>query len=222
MNKFHLSNKVIRNYGAMAIALTVSVFLLINILCYCYYSKDNSDFIPYTLKNYRLLVIPVMSFFCVYFPINKMIKNHIPEDICCKNRKEIYNFMEQFISTSTSRVTIVSNSLNWLNELEAKNVKYEIFKKINAGIQIEIIVSDIQANLENELKSHHALIYKRELRPMSRFTVINSSKPNAAKLAIAKGSIPNHMISVYTYNDNSHIIDLALDMICQTKGENHQ
>ena len=130
MDKFHLSNKAIRNYGAIAIALTVSAFLLINIICYCYYSKGNSDFILYALNNYKLLSIPVMSFFCVYFPINKMIKKHISEDICCKTREEIYEFMENFIRKSTSRVTIVSNSLNWLNELEAKNVKYEIFKKI--------------------------------------------------------------------------------------------
>lgn len=209
----NVSNEKIRKY--CHIVMTIIVFIIqIMILLIKYHTSEN--LLTEIMDSISTIAITCVA---VFLGVKRVVHKIIPPTIVCSTNDEILKFMTSFIKDATSTVTIASNSMNWLSEdsndsTETKNLKKELLNIINNKKNVEIIANRIPSELNFDTNIQ---IYKRNIVPLSRFTIINSSRSNAAKMAIAKGALPNHQISVYTYDNNEHIINLALDIIQQAK-----
>ena len=207
------SNNQIRKYAHWC---TSGLFLLLltTIFLFLFLSKHISyDF----FINAFLIIITIA--FSILGVVKNIIHTHIPIENVCKTREEINKFMVNFISRATGTVTIVSHSLRWLCSDDANCVLKKIESMAQDGTKFEIITTaDLDKTLTDIFEKHSAIkLFKRTIQPRSRFTIINSTKSDAAELAIAHGSIPNHKISIFNTSESKHILNLALDTIEQIK-----
>jgi len=202
-------------------------FLVFAILCIVYAYLDGFEVsAPVTVQNSLLKLVlntipsilaTIISFWAIYFALinRKMVGFYNPEllpDVQINQTKaQTYKFMKDFISQASSSVAIVSNSLRWLEDENAKDVIAAINEK---GSSVEIITpKPLSSILQEKLSKASLIVTGSDLPPMARFTLINANSPANMQLAISLDAHPNHQIVVYDNSSGAHIISLASDLV---------
>lgn len=125
--------------------------------------------------------------------------------------------MKDFISHGSS-VTIVSNRLAWL--LDAPQVQEKMVDLARKGTQFEILTSRaVEDKLKDKLRAAGVrfFIINDGGVPEARFTLVNADRSGAEKLAIARGTHPNHEVTIFDNSSGPQIIGLAKDIVRKSK-----
>jgi hypothetical protein len=134
-----------------------------------------------------------------------------------KDRNATFQFMEDFISHGSS-VTIVSNRLGWL--LDAAKVQETMVALARKGTQFEILTArPVEDNLKHRLRAAGVrfFVMRDDSVPEARFTLVNADRSGAERLAIARGTHPNHEITVFDNASGPQIIGMAKDIVRKSK-----
>lgn len=112
-----------------------------------------------------------------------------------------------------STVTIVSNRASWL--LRAPAVIETITQKSRAGVLVEVIVSGFDSTeLRRRLLDAGVAVYETGgPPPEARFTLVNGGRSGAEVLAIARGTHPDHEVTVFDTSSGPQIIAMAKDIV---------
>ncbi|UVS60214.1 MULTISPECIES: hypothetical protein [Nitrosomonas] len=142
---------------------------------------------------------------------------YLPEVEINKEEGETLEFMKRFIKSGSS-VTIVSNRLAWLRK--SAPIKDAIIQMAKDGTSLEIITpSEVADDIKKPLVDAGVIFYvtKEKVPPDARFTLVDGSRSGAEKLAIARGSHPEHEITIFDNNSGPQIIAMAKDIIRKSK-----
>jgi hypothetical protein len=142
---------------------------------------------------------------------------YLPDIKVNPNSAATNQFMKEFIVHGSS-VTIVSNRCAWL--IGAMEVQQTIIEKSRLGTYFEIITSQpVDATLQRKLNSAGVRFFvtNDHVAPEARFTLVNAGRSGAERLAIARGTHPNHEITIFDNSSGPQIIALAKDIIRRTK-----
>jgi hypothetical protein len=159
------------------------------------------------------VVIEIASI--VFFIVKKGL-SYLPEVVTNKTPEETKQFLEKFISSGSS-ATIYSSRVSWLigNERLLKILS----EKISKGLRVEIVTAqEIDPSIKKNLPNAKFYLSNEKNPPDARFTLINGDRNGAERLAIAKGSHPNHEITIFDTNSGPQIIGMAKDLIRKSKG----
>jgi hypothetical protein len=163
-----------------------------------------------------LLVGVVIEIASIVFFIVKKGLSYLPEVVTNKTPEETKQFLEKFISSGSS-ATIYSSRVSWLigNERLLKILS----EKISKGLRVEIVTAqEIDPSIKKNLPNAKFYLSNEKNPPDARFTLINGDRNGAERLAIAKGSHPNHEITIFDTNSGPQIIGMAKDLIRKSKG----
>lgn len=145
------------------------------------------------------------------FVITKKGLKYFPKVHHNKSEEDTIQFMNKFISSGTSAI-IVSNRASWMDTREFLEILHARCKK---DVLFKIITAqDLPDSLKAKLPSNNIEYYVTKLLPPeSRFTLLNSNRTGAERLAIARGTHPDHEISVFDSNSGPQVIAMAKDIV---------
>lgn len=164
-----------------------------------------------------LLTTQVAEVISVVLMIGRRGLLYLPDIRTNSTAAETDSFMKDFIAHGSS-VAIVSNRMAWL--IQANEVQEEIVRRAQAGTRFDIITSQpVVAPLRERLETSGVRFFVTGLDdiPEARFTLINADRSGAERLAIAKGTHPNHEITIFDSNSGPQIIGLAKDILRKSK-----
>jgi lysylphosphatidylglycerol synthetase-like protein (DUF2156 family) len=138
------------------------------------------------------------------------VENHKTEDVTL-------SFMKDFV-TSGSTVQIVSSRLSWIRN--SQDLIEAVKKKAREGAFVEIftpnpVENDIRADLEKA--GIRFFVTNETTAPEARFTLVNGNRSGAERLAIARGSHPDHEVTVFDNHSGPQIVGMAKDIIRKSK-----
>jgi hypothetical protein len=142
---------------------------------------------------------------------------YLPDVRNDRDRNATFEFMKDFIAHGSS-VTIVSNRLAWL--LDAPHVQEKMLELARKGTHFEILtVRAVDDKVKVRLRASGVqfFIMNDETVPEARFTLVNADRSGAEKLAIARGTHPNHEITIFDNSSGPQIIGLAKDIVRKSK-----
>ena len=142
---------------------------------------------------------------------------YLPDVEIDKSEQDTLRFMQNFISSGSS-VTIVSNRVAWLKKSEP--IARDIGDMARRGTLLEIItplpvVPEIKEPLEQA--GVKFFVTQETQPPEARFTLVNGQRSGAERLAIARGSHPDHEITIFDNNSGPQIVAMAKDIIRKSK-----
>jgi len=200
-------------YVFLSILVATAMISLLGI-SYVWFWKDAPQDLPHLEWLLGIVIAEVVG---VVIMVAKRGLKYLPDVTIDKNEKDTLDFMAKFTSFGTS-VVIVSNRVSWLGR--GDKLLEELNKKAQSGTHIEIITpSIVQDKVRLPLENAGVKFYVTKERnpPESRFTLINSDRSGAEKLAIAKGVHPDHEITVFDMNSGPQIIAMAKDIVRKSK-----
>ena len=180
-------------------------------LIWVWFFEGNCDELPYLGYLITAIVIELAG---ITFFVAKKGLSFLPKIVTNKTKDETKDFLEKFISSGSS-ASIYSSRVSWLigNEALLKVLR----EKIEDGLKVEIITSgEINSDIRANLSKAHFYVTNEE-SPFARFTLINGERSGSERLAIAKGSHPNHEITIFDNNSGPQIIGMAKDLIKKSK-----
>jgi hypothetical protein len=138
------------------------------------------------------------------------VKNH-------KKEADTLSFMKDFIA-SGSTVQIVTNRFAWIEN--SPTLLNEVASMAQNGTLIEVItpglvIDSIRTVLENA--GVHFIVTNEKVFPDARFTLINGNRGGAERLAIARGTHPDHEVTIFDNHSGPQIIGMAKDIIRKSK-----
>jgi hypothetical protein len=142
---------------------------------------------------------------------------YLPEVHINSTAEQTAQFMEEFISHGSS-VTIVSNRLGWFQD--AAGVQLKMVERAQKGTRFEIITAQqLDPVLMQRLQEAGIRLFTTNdaAAPEARFTLINADRSGAERLAIARGTHPNHEITIFDNGSGPQIIALAKDIVRKSK-----
>ena len=173
---------------------------------------DSSLSLPYLETLVVTLLIEAIS--CVFMFARKGL-GYLPQVVTNKTKEQTIKFLEDFISSGSS-ASIYSSRVSWL--IGNKPLQEILNKKIEEGLKVEIITSnEINEEIKVNLPKASFFVTRELVSPSTRFTLINGERSGAERLAIAKGSHPNHEITIFDTNSGPQIIGMAKDLIRKSK-----
>jgi hypothetical protein len=95
-----------------------------------------------------------------------------------------------------------------------------MIERSQKGARFEIITAQqVDASLRKRLQpvGVHFFVLNDHTAPEARFTLINAGRSGAEKLAIARGTHPNHEITIFDNESGPQIIALAKDIVRKSK-----
>lgn len=198
------------------ILIATAALVLIGLGKLWFFPSDNSSDLPYLGGLITALIFEVIAVVIAF--VRKGFK-YIPHVESHKDEAKTMQFMEEFIAKA-STIQIVSNRVSWLKRSPAILKKVE--EKANEGNLVELFLSfepddDIRVQLEQAGVHFH---YCPTLSPEARFTLINGGRSGAERLAIARGSHPDHEVTVFDNDSGPQIIGMAKDIIKARRGNN--
>jgi len=205
-------NKIVKHiiYTLLVILFSTAVLTLYGIYFSWANSKNELPFLNILIPS---IIIESAAIFFLF--VKKSLK-YIPEVLINESIQDTTIFMKNFISTGTT-VTIVSNRVSWL--FSNDDLINHLKNKIDEGIKIEIITPSELSNEHKEKLNKAIFINSKEnMSPYSRFTLINGDRNGSEKLAIAKGTHPEHEITIFNSTSGPQIIAMAKDIIRKSKG----
>lgn len=193
---------------------TATAILTIAGLAYLWFGAKWKEAPPYLGWLLSILLAEVIG---VVVMVGKRGVGYLPDIQVNRNTAETDSFMKDLVAQGSS-VTIVSNRLAWL--IDAKEVQREIARRSESGTLFEIITSrPVVATLREPLERVGVRFFVTGAHdvPEARFTLINANRSGAERLAIAKGTHPNHEITIFDSNSGPQIIGLAKDIVRKSK-----
>jgi hypothetical protein len=88
------------------------------------------------------------------------------------------------------------------------------------GTQFEILTAQaVENNFKRRLRAAGVRFFVMNdgMTPEARFTLVNACRSGAEKLAIARGTHPNHEITIFDNSSGPQIIGLAKDIVQKSK-----
>ena len=164
-----------------------------------------------------LLVLTVAEAVGTIMMFGKRGIYYLPDVRKDRDREATFNFMKDFISHGSS-VTIVSNRLAWL--IDATPVQHKMIELAQKGTRFEIFTAQpVENDLKRKLSAGGVrfFVMNAESTPEARFTLVNADRSGAEKLAIARGTHPNHEITIFDNSSGPQIIGLAKDIVRKSK-----
>jgi len=134
-----------------------------------------------------------------------------------KKEEDTLAFMDTFIA-SGSTVQIVSSRLSWIKN--SQDLFEHVQNKATEGTLVEVITPrNVPDDIRQPLTTAGVRFYttKEDMPPEARFTLINGNRSGAERLAIARGSHPEHEVTVFDNSSGPQIIGMAKDIIRKSK-----
>lgn len=202
-------------YVFLCIVAATAVIVLAG-LCYLWFYTDNKSISDLPHLKY-LLVALIAEVVGVVIMIARKGAKYLPHIECHKKELETLKFLKDFVA-SGSTAQIVSSRLSWIKN--SQELVDAVTNKALEGALVEVITpqpveNDIRSPLENA--GVHFFITGENLPPEARFTLINGNRSGAERLAIARGSHPEHEVTVFDNNSGPQIIGMAKDIIRKSK-----
>lgn len=200
-------------YIFLAIFTATAVLTIVG-LGYLWFGGKWTEAPPYLAWLLSILLAEVIG---VVIMVGKRGLLYLPDIQVNRSTAETDSFMKDFVAHGSS-VTIVSNRLAWL--IDAAEVQQEVAKRARSGTRFEVITSQpVVARLREPLEAVGVRFFVTGPNdvPEARFTLINADRSGAERLAIAKGTHPNHEITIFDSNSGPQIIGLAKDIVRKSK-----
>ena len=170
--------------------------------------------LPYLGTLVTTLIVEAIA---VVFAFVKSGLRYLPRVVSYKTEKETFKFMCEYIKQGTS-VTIVSNRLTLLTR--SNDFYNGVLREAQSGKRFEIITPrPIDGNIRNTLGQAGVvfIVTSENASPEARFTLINGERAGAERLAIARGTHPEHEVTIFDSNSGPQMIALAKDIIRKSK-----
>lgn len=185
-------------------------------LCYLWFFNDTQSKSDLPHLKYLLIAL-IAEVIGVVMMIARKGAKYLPHIECHKKESETLKFMKDFV-VSGSTAQIVSSRLSWIKN--SQELVVAITNKADEGSLVEVITPqpveiDIRSPLENA--GVRFFTTGENLPPNARFTLINGNRSGAERLAIARGSHPEHEVTVFDNNSGPQIIGMAKDIIRKSK-----
>jgi hypothetical protein len=170
--------------------------------------------LPYLNVLFTSLIVEAIA--VVFLFVKRGIK-YLPDTETNKNEAETFRFMCDFVKRGTT-VTIVSNRLSLLTQSPS------FFKEVQEGAlngkQFEVITPkpvDEKVRTPLARAGVRFIITNEDFPPEARFTLVNADRAGGERLAIARGTHPDHEITIFDSNSGPHMIAMAKDIIRKSK-----
>lgn len=160
-----------------------------------------------------LLSLVIAEVVGTIFVLARQGVRYLPEVQSYDSAAKTAQFMEEFIAHG-STVTLVSNRLAWLRD--APTVQAKMVSLAEKGTRFEIFTAQsVDPALRRKLQAAGIRFFLSEdgAVPEARFTLVNADRSGAEKLAIARGTHPNHEITTFDSSSGPQIIGLAKDIV---------
>lgn len=205
--------KLVKHVLYTFLAITaITALVTISGICYAWY-KSPAEELPYLKWLISSVLIEIAG---VIFLLAKNGMKYLPEVVTHKTKEDTQQFMEEFILSGSSAV-IVTNRASWL--INNDKLIAKLNGKISGGVNIEFITPQpLSDAVISKLKGAKFQVTNEETTPETRFTLINANRSGAEKLAIARGTHPNHEITIFDANTGPHILGMAKEIIRKSKG----
>ncbi|WP_084031840.1 hypothetical protein [Desulfonatronum lacustre] len=205
----------------IALYAFIIIFCLTNLLAlaglgYLWFSPGASALtdLPYLDKLVTAAILEIIVVVIVLvtkgFRYLPEVENHNTEDMTL-------SFMKKFVS-SGSTVQIVSSRLSWIRN--SKDLMDTIKKKAKDGACVEVITPNpVEDEIRNDLEQDGIVFFvtNESTSPEARFTLVNGNRSGAERLAIARGSHPEHEVTIFDNHSGPQIVGMAKDIIRKSK-----
>lgn len=164
-----------------------------------------------------LVTAAILEVITVVIMLAKKGFRYLPHVEIHKTETDTFSFMRDFV-TSGSTVQIVSSRLAWIRN--SKELMDAVKKKAKEGASVEVITpSPVEVEIRNDLERVGVSFYvtNEDTAPEARFTLVNGNRSGAERLAIARGSHPEHEVTVFDNHSGPQIIGMAKDIIRKSK-----
>jgi hypothetical protein len=115
-------------------------------------------------------------------------------------------------------ITIVSNRLSLLTQ--STDFFSEVEEGAKRGQRFEIITpKPVDERVRKPLERAGVIfvVTNETSPPEARFTLVNGDRSGGERLAIARGTHPDHEITIFDSNSGPHMIAMAKDIIKKSK-----
>lgn len=176
-----------------------------------WFDSEKTD-LPYIGWLLSSVILEIVGIIIIY--VQKGAK-YLPEVKEHKTKLETAKFMQDFISSGSS-ATVFSNRVSWL--IGNKPLLDILQDKSKMGLKVEIVTpEEVENEIRISLPRAIFIVTGEKDPPDSRFTLINGDRTGSERLAIAKGSHPNHEITIFDTNSGPQIIAMAKDIIRKSR-----
>ncbi len=168
-----------------------------------------------------LLGALLVEIFAVVFTYARKGTKYLPHVERHKHEAATVEFMTKFISQG-STIQIVSNRLAWIKR--APDFAEVLKRTVRSGGLVDVVTPDeVDSVIRKPLQDAgvNFFVTGEDAPPESRFTLINGSRSGAERLAIARGSHPDHEVTVFDSTSGPQMIGMAKDIIRKSKANAH-
>jgi len=202
-------------YVFIAIVALTAV-LVLGALAYLWFfpSMAARPDLPYLGTLVTSLILEVVA---VVIALAKKGFKYLPSVVNHRVESQTLNFLRDFVSGG-STVQIVSSRLTWMKN--SPELLEAVRAKAANGTLVEVITpSEVIPEIKTTLAEAGVRFFvtAEEAPPEARFTLINGNRSGAERLAIARGSHPDHEVTVFDNNSGPQIIGMAKDIIRKAK-----
>jgi len=170
--------------------------------------------LPYLGGLVTALILEVVA---VVLTLARKGFKYLPHVEYHKEEPKTLDFMRRFVA-SGSTVQIVSSRLAWIKN--SPDLIQEVSNKAKGGTLVEIITPrEVDEDIRGPLSEAGVRFFVtgEHIPPEARFTLINGNRSGAERLAIARGSHPEHEVTIFDNNSGPQIIGMAKDVIRKSK-----
>ena len=214
-----MQNAIKTTYYIILFVFAASAVLCLSGVTYIWFLQPKggtakiSD-LPYLSVLFSSLIIEAIG---VVFLFVKRGMKYLPDIETNNNESQTFAFMCGYVKGGTT-VTIVSNRLSLLTR------SAEFFRAVQAGARdgqrFEIVtpkpVAD-KVRIPLEEVGVQFIVTNESSPPEARFTLVNADRAGDERLAIAKGTHPDHEITIFDSNSGPQMIAMARDIIRKSK-----
>lgn len=214
-----MQNAIKATYIIILIVFSASAILCLSGVTYVWFiqptgSSSAISELPYLNILFGSLVVEAIG---VVFLFVKRGMKYLPDVVTNKNESQTFAFMCGYVKVGTT-VTIVSNRLSMLTR------SFDFFKEVQAGARegkrFEIVTPkpvDEKVRIPLEEVGVQFIVTNEDYTPEARFTLVNAGRASGERLAIARGTHPNHEITIFDGNSGPQMIAMARDIIRKSK-----
>lgn len=170
--------------------------------------------LPYLSYLFYSLIVEAIG---VVFLVVKRGLKYLPETETNKDEAQTFRFMCNYVKRGTT-VTIVSNRLSLLTQSE--DFFAEVRDGARNGKRFDVITPkpvDEKARKPLEEVGVQFIVTNEASPPEARFTLVNADRAGGERLAIARGTHPDHEITIFDSNSGPHMIAMAKDIVRKSK-----
>lgn len=200
-------------YVFLVITALTAALVIAGLVRLWFFPSPQND-LPHLKCLLGVLIVEIVAVVLAYARKGIRYLPHVEEH---KQESDTLRFMTDFISNG-STIQIVSNRLAWLRK-SPKLV--DVLKEIlSQGGLVEFFtpqqVSEDVLSLFPE-GSARFFVTHDDSPPEARFTLVNGNRSGAERLAIARGSHPEHEVTVFDTHSGPQIIGMAKDIIRKSR-----